>query len=803
MLARGLRNFSWFSLAIISVIIILPWIEACFGSFCLVGSYTFDKILLPLSISIISVIGLLAVFREGHNHITKQTYMEAQLKASEEQYRSLYQNAQVGLCTTTLKGEHILMVNPKTAQMFGYDCPEELLGRPASCLWAEPEKRVYLLEKVKTEKVVSGYIFNGICKDGTIKQFEICCRYNPEADYIESNLIDVSENRQAKEKIQYQSYLLENIQESIVVIDTNKCITYVNQRAGQLFNINFQDRLDVHLCRIMKPYDPEKIQSIQKQIFSGQSWQGQISLLVDSKIKHFRHHIDPLQMDNKIIGIVIISTDISDLIEAREIAETANMAKSQFLANMSHEIRTPMIGILGSVDLLANSLQCEQMDYLATIRECGEHLLETINQILDVSKIELGIIDLNQETVDLNELLRKTASIVEPSLRAKGLELELVLNENNQLILVDPLKLRQVLLNLLYNAVKFTTRGKILVQAELSTNQAGNTWLSISVTDTGIGISPDKIGSIFEPFTQVDNSTSREFGGTGLGLFVCKKLVELMQGTLEVERLDGQGSRFHFCIPVQTEVPVEYTMESTGVEEKPIYKDDLILDFTPVSILVVEDNELNQKIVSKMLQNYGFEVSTVGNGLECLNILQHSNFDMILMDMQMPVMDGYEATRSIRLNSAWPDIPIIAMTAHAMNGDREKCLAYGCNAYMAKPFKAEDLIMEIKKYLNISRINSKKVYPGNQLISDLLPEFMDLLEEMLNSLATAIDEKNMGAIKSISHDIKGTAGMYGFMNISETAASIENLARENKYQRIPLMSQKLYALYEDVNSEVS
>ncbi|HEX3011640.1 MAG TPA: PAS domain S-box protein [Syntrophomonadaceae bacterium] len=738
------------------------------------------------------------------NNVTKEALMEARLRRSEEKYRSLYNNAQVGLCTITWD-HYILMTNPKTAEMFGYDSPSELEGKSARTIWAEPERGAEFLKSIHKEYRISNYIFKGICKNGEIKQIEICCSFNPDTRCFESNLIDVTDKKQAEQKIRYQSYLLENIQESMVVIDSKGIISHINPRAKELFSVSIRDKLIPSLPQVIYQYDSEKIKFIIEQVSSGISWQGEIALLLNGEIKHFIHNIDPLFDDNVVTGTVIISTDISALVEARENAETANMAKSQFLANMSHEIRTPMIGILGSVDLLAEALGGHQAGYLATIRECGEQLLDIINQILDVSKIELGVLEINPEIVDLNDILTRTASIIEPALKDKGLELKLKLAPDTGFIMVDPLKLRQILLNLLYNAVKFTNEGIITLQADVNPNSEGDTCLTISVTDTGIGVPADQIDSIFAPFTQVDSSYSREHGGTGLGLYLCKKMVDLMKGNIWVSSADGKGTCFSFSVPVTIVTPVKDDAESerSNFDSNTVLKDDLLLDFTPVSILVVEDNELNQKIVTKMLLNYGFEAVNVANGLECLNILQHNIFDVILMDMQMPVMDGYEAARSIRKNPAWKGIPIIAMTAHAMNGDREKCLAYGCSSYIAKPFKAEELAAEIKKYLNPSILKNKKPGLTNQLINELLPEFMDILEDMINDLTDAVNKMDLPAIKSISHDIKGTAGMYGFKDISETAGIIENLARENKHQRIQLMSKRLYSLYQQTNIEVS
>lgn len=595
-------------------------------------------------------------------------------------------------------------------------------------------------------------------------------------------------------------YLLENFQESILVLYLDGEIIYSNEHARNIFSLS-QNADDI-FQEDGFPIKQYKIEAIKKGLLAGQIWEEKSLIRINGQERTFMHRIYPLSVQNDPAQVAIISTDITELAEARNNADLANLSKSQFLANMTHELRTPMIGILGSSDLLGHtSLSSEQHLHLDTIRECGEQLLNTINDILDLSKIDLGMDTLKPAAINLAKVVQKTVAMLDSNLKAKGLNMDLYIDPAfPPLILIDELKLRQLMTNILINAIKFTPSGHINVKAIMETDSQEDDFLLFSVEDTGIGIPADKLDTIFNCFTQADSSSCREFGGTGLGLYICKRLISLMSGDIWVNSEEGRGTTFAFRIPLN-----KASIEAEADTGNPIYPgnhdDGLNTCFLPIRILVVEDNELNQKLIIQMLISYGFEVEYVNNGLECLNILQQRSFDLILMDMQMPIMDGYEATRFIRANQNWQHIPIIAITANAMSGDRDKCLDCGCTSYLAKPFKSAELVQEIKSQLKTEFMQrSNHDLFSNQLIADLIPEFIELLAEMLNELQESINQHDLKNIQHISHSIKGTAGMYGFIQISEIAALIEQASRDEKYYKIPQLFTQMTTSYQQMNT---
>ncbi len=541
--------------------------------------------------------------------------------------------------------------------------------------------------------------------------------FNHMADNISFLLEQIKHSEETKRQL---AAIVEQSEEAMLTIDLNGYITSWNLGAEKLYGYARKEALGKNITFLLPFHHSNDLINIlkyDKNKLSTRRYEMQM-LDFNGRLLDIAMTATPLlNSQEEHIGEICIGRDITerkkfeqDLLQAKETAETAMRAKATFLAMMSHEIRTPMNGIIGMTRLaLSTSLNDEQRDYLKCVQSSADSLLIILNDILDLSKIEMGKLTLEITPFSIQELIHDVVKLFIASANDK----DIILTANiSPLIpshlLGDPVRLRQIISNLLNNAFKFTFQGKIEINViPHKINKENLIGLQFSVSDTGIGISEDKLEMIFAPFSQADSSTTRYFGGTGLGLTISSRLIELMNGRIWVESTLGKGSTFYFTIELELLDPdslISLQNESTISEEidKKYQIQSMVEHNRKYRILLVEDNIFNQKVASILLEKMGYEVIVANDGFEAINCLKSNDYDMVFMDMQMPNLDGLEATRRIRASDSPvrnPHLPIIAMTANAMQEDRECCLEAGMNDYISKPINVDDLQTVLKKTL--------------------------------------------------------------------------------------------------------
>jgi PAS domain S-box-containing protein len=781
--------------------------------------------------------------------IAERRRAEEEMKKNRDYLETLNNSLADAVFTVGFPGRIIAYVNENITNIFGY-LPDECIGRNICMLYPSEEEYLKVGEKI-VKTIAEGKNVLDIeqvmrKKNGEHFLAEIRVTFMMEGNNV-SSLISIirdigerklAENALKESEDQFRA-MFENHYAVMLLIDPeNGRIIRANQAARKYYGYTARDFEMLKIYQINQ-FPEQEIKAIMSDVRTEKQKHFEVQhRLADGEIRDVEVHASPIPFKGKTILFPIIH-DITErkraeeeLRKAREIAEAATIAKSEFLARMSHEIRTPMNPILNLTQLLLETdLNPQQSDYAETVLNASEILLSLLNDILDLSKIEAGKVELDYSDFNLKHVLEAAVSLISGKVSEKGLYLNCRTEPDVWTYLHgDPLRVRQILLNFVSNAVKFTHSGGISIHITRITEDDTQTLLRFAVSDTGIGIPQDQLDILFKPFSQADSSTTRKYGGTGLGLAISRQLAELMGGQAGVESYEGKGSTFWFTACFEKRSGVRG--ERSEVVESPLTSHPLPL--TPISILLVDDNLFNQKVALALLEKSGLCADVANNGKEALRMLEKKRYDLILMDVEMPEMDGIEATRRIRQGIRSQEsedhplpltshlVPIIAMTAHAMKGARKYFIEKGMNDYISKPIRSDELMAAICRRAEVRGKRSEVRGEESEVSSCLSPltpdlspltpifdrqEFLELLEgdeslfkDMLETARTEIRKQteilkqtmttdNSDMICREAHTLKGMAASLSAYRLKDAAIEIETAAK--KRESLKLLIEKL------------
>ncbi len=723
--------------------------------------------------------------------------------------------------------------NPTAVAMMGYESDRDIVGRV--CHQALCPSRMNACPIVDLGRTVENAERTLLDKDKnrvSILKTVIPITIDDE-DVLLETFVDITQRKAAEERLRKLSSAIEQNPASVVITNTDGMIEYVNP--GFTKNTGYAlDEVVGRNPRVLRSgvHPPEFYAQMWESLRAAEVWRGEIcNRRKNGELYWEDAMISPVTDERgTTTHFVAVKVDISArkdveraLIAAKEDAVAANRAKSRFLASMSHELRTPLTGILGFTDLLLGSVvnEKERREYLEIVQSSGRHLLELINAILDLSKIEASQLVVKRAACAPHKILSNVINLMHAQTQAKGLDIRCRWTGSvPAFIETDASRLRQILLNLVGNAVKFTQHGAVEVVAHVEAVGEGNKKkhkLFVDVTDSGVGIAEDKLESIFEPFVQADDSVTREFGGTGLGLAITSRLANALGGAVFVNSELGVGSTFTVSVDAGDLKGVQMLTSplADGVEAgQTVLLPSDSTHFHAERVLLIEDGQVNRKLIATVLEQAGLNVRTAENGQIGVDMATRDHFDLILMDMQMPILDGYAATQKLR--ALGNDTPIIAITAHAMKEDEEKCRTVGCSHFVSKPIAIDRLLATVSESLpqvsglgtgGSSANGSGPARPvtdavartpgenGREPLVSSLPsdapifreiarDFAEYLAQLIPEMRQAVAENDAFYLAELAHALKGSAGTAGFNAFTEPARTVEILAKKQQLDAI-------------------